>query len=350
MKALVFGGPGQRSWDSVEDPGIQEPTDVIVKVDTTTICGTDLHILKGDVPAVEPGRVLGHEGVGTVVETGTGVTRFRPGDRVLIPCISSCGACSYCLKGMQSHCQALPGGFGWALGNSMDGTQAEYVRVPFGNTSLHHAPREITDEQLVMLSDIYATGFEIGVQYGGVKPGDVVVVIGVGPVGLAAVATAGLYGPSKVIAVGRSQPRIDRALKMGADLGFSTRDPEWADKVMAETDGLGADVVIEAVGVPQTLEDCFRVGRPGGRVANTGVHGKPVKIPMQDLWIANITLTTGLVDTSSTRVLLDLVKARKLHPEEMVTHRLELDDFEKAYEIFGDAPAHDALKVVLHRA
>lgn len=349
MKALVYHGPGHKAWESVPDPAPQAATDAIVRVDTTTICGTDLHILKGDVPAVEPGRILGHEGVGTVVEVGAGVSRFAVGDRVLIPCISSCGACTYCLKGMQSHCQGLPGGFGWVLGHLIDGTQAEYVRVPFANTSLHHAPPEIADEQLVMISDIYATGFEIGVQYGGVRPGDVVAVVGVGPVGLAAVATAHLYGPAKVIAVGRSRPRIDRALSMGADVGVSTTDPAWGEKVLAETDGLGVDVVIEAVGVPQTLEDCFRIVRPGGRVANAGVHGAPVTLPMQDLWIANITMTTGLVDTSSTPVLLELVKNGRLHPEQMVTHRLQLDDFEKAYEVFSDPATHDALKVVLRR-
>lgn len=349
MKALVFHGPGEKAWEEVPDPSVLAPTDAVVQIDMTTICGTDLHILKGDVPSVEPGRVLGHEGVGTVVEVGLGVSNVKPGDRVIVSCISSCGRCRYCCKGMPSHCQGM-GGLGWVLGHLIDGTQAEYVRVPFADTSLHKLPAGLTDEQAVMVSDIFPTGFEIGIQYGNVRPGDTVAVMGVGPVGLAAVATANLHGAAKVIAIGRSQPRIDHALAMGADVGISTKDPEWVDKVMAETDGLGVDVVVEAVGVPQTLEDCFRIVRPGGSVANAGVHGEPVKIPMDELWIQNLRISTGLVDATSTPILLNLMVSGKLKPEQMVTHRFTLDQILEAYEVFGNPGKTNALKVAIRRA
>ncbi len=348
MKALVFHGPGAKAWEEVPDPQLLAPTDAIVQIDTTTICGTDLHILKGDVPAVDEGRILGHEGVGTVVEVGAAVTSVKPGDRVIVSCISSCGTCIYCRKAMPSHCQAM-GGLGWVLGHLIDGTQAEYVRTPFADTSLHKVPDCLTDEQAVMLSDIFPTGFEIGIRYGGVQPGDVVAVVGVGPVGLAAVATAGLHGAAKVIAIGRSQPRIDHALTMGADVGISTRDPEWAKKVMAETDGLGVDVVVEAVGVPETLQDCFEIVRPGGHIANAGVHGAAVSFPMDKLWIQNLMISTGLVDATSTPMLLHLMEGKRLKPELMVTHRFTLDQFEEAYEVFGNPGATNALKVAIRR-
>lgn len=348
MKALVYHGPGHKDWESVPDPTILAPTDAIVQIDTTTICGTDLHILQGDCPEVKPGTVLGHEGVGTVVEVGAAVSTVKKGDRVIVSCISSCAVCSYCRKGMPSHCLGM-GCIGWVLGHLIDGTQAEYVRTPFADTSLHKVPDALTNEQAVMVSDIFPTGFEMGVQYGDIKPGDVVAVVGVGPVGLAAVATAKLYGPSKVIAVGRNRPRIDHALRMGADAGVSTNDPDWVERVMAETDGLGVDVVIEAVGVPRTLQDCFRIVRPGGHVANAGVHGKPVELPMDQLWIQNLKITTGLVDATSSRMLIDLMVGGKLQPEQMVTHRFAMGEFLKAYEVFSDAATWDALKVVLHR-
>ena len=348
MKALVYHGPGEKAWEDVPDPTILAPTDAIVRIDTTTICGTDLHILKGDVPAVEAGRVLGHEGVGTVVEVGPAVTHVVPGDRVIVSCISACGICTYCRKAMPSHCLGS-GGLGWALGHLIHGTQAEYVRTPFADTSLHKVPAVLTDEQAVMLSDIFPTGYEIGIQYGDVRPGDVVAVVGVGPVGLAAVATAGLHGAAKIIAIGRSQPRIDHALTMGADVGISTRDEGWVDKVLAETDGLGVDVVVEAVGVPRTLEDCFRIVRPGGHVANAGVHGQPVQLPMEHLWIQNLRFSTGLVDTTSTPMLLSLMVGGRLQPERMVTHRFALDEIEEAYEVFGNPARTNALKVVLKR-
>lgn len=348
MKALVYHGVDNKNWEEVPDPTILAPTDAIVQIDTTTICGTDLHILQGHVPAVEAGRILGHEGVGTVVEVGSAVNNIKVGDRVIVSCISSCATCKYCRKGLPSHCLGM-GGIGWVLGHLIDGTQAEYVRTPFADTSLHKVPDALTNEQAVMISDIFPTGFEIGIQYGNVQPGDVVAVIGVGPVGLASVATAKLYGPSKVIAVGRAQPRIEHALRMGADVGVSTNDPEWVAKVMAETDGLGVDVVVEAVGYPGTLQDCFKIVRPGGRVANAGVHGSPVELPMDTLWIQNLYFSTGLVDATSSQMMIDLAATGKIAPEQMATHRFALSEMLDAWEVFSNAPKYDALKVVLNR-
>ncbi|MCL1899142.1 MAG: zinc-dependent alcohol dehydrogenase family protein [Promicromonosporaceae bacterium] len=350
MKAMVYRGPGKPSWEEVSDPQILEPTDAIVQIETTTICGTDLHILKGDVPAVQEGTVLGHEGVGTVVEVGAAVKNVKVGDRVIVSCITSCGTCAFCRAGVTSHCQqASTAGIGWILGHLIDGTQAELVRTPFADTSLHKVPAGLTNEQAVMVSDIYPTGYEIGVRYGHVNPGDVVAIMGVGPVGLAAVATAKLHGPAKVIAVGRSQPRIDFALEFGADVGISTNHPDWIEQVMAETDGLGVDVVIEAVGVPQTLEDCFKIVRPGGRVANAGVHGRPVTLPIDRLWIHNFAFTTGLVDATSTPMMLNLMSGGKLTPEQMVTHRFTFAEFEQAYETFSDPGGTNCLKVAVSR-
>lgn len=348
MKALVYHGHGSTSWDTVPDARVQDPTDIVVRVDTTTICGTDLHILQGDVPAVRPGRVLGHEAVGTIVDVGPAVSTLAVGDRVLVPAITSCGACLYCRRRMPSHCQAV-GGIGWVFGHLIDGTQAEYVRVPFGQTSVHRVPEGMRDDQVIFLADIFPTGFEMGIRYGGVQPGDVVAVIGVGPVGLAAVATAGLYGAATVVAVGRSRPRIDQALTMGATHGVSTQDPDWREQVLALTDGLGVDVAVEAVGVPETLEHAFGLVRPGGRVANAGVHGRPVELPIQDLWIQNITFTTGLVDGTTVPVLLDLIRAGKLRPEVMGTHHFVLDEIEKAYDVFAHAAEHECLKTVITR-
>ncbi|MDR1151860.1 MAG: alcohol dehydrogenase catalytic domain-containing protein [Bifidobacteriaceae bacterium] len=348
MKALVYNGPGSPSWETIPDPVIEDSSDVIVRVDTTTICGTDLHILKGDVPSVQPGTVLGHEAIGTVVEKGSGVTSLDIGDRVIVSCITSCGSCQYCRKPMPSHCLAF-NSTGWVLGNLINGTQAEYVRLPYGQNSTYKLPEGMDDSQALFLSDIFPTGFEMGVRYGGVTPGDVVAVVGVGPVGLAAVATAGLYGASKVIAVGRTRPRIDKALEMGATHGVSTNDPDWFETVMGLTDGLGVDVAIEAVGVPHTLDQAFRLVRPGGHVANAGVHGTSFSLPINDLWIQNITFTTGLVDTVTIPVLIDLIKAGRIHPEIMGTHHFAMNNMLEAYEVFSEASKHNCLKTVISR-
>lgn len=350
MKALVYHGPGHKSWDDVPDPTVRAPSDAIVRVDTTTICGTDLHILKGDVPAVTPGRVLGHEGVGTVVEVGAAVTRIAVGDRVIISCISSCGSCAYCHEQLPAHCLDDEGasGIGWILGHLVDGTQAELVRVPHAEGSLHLVPDGVTDEAAVMLSDILPTGFEIGVRNGRVAPGDVVAVVGAGPVGLAAIMTAGLYGASRVIAVDLDDHRVGQALEFGATDGVAGGD-DVARRVLALTDGLGVDTAIEAVGIPETFTLATELVRPGGTVANVGVHGRPVELALQDLWIKDVAITTGLVSATTTPMLLKLVAQGRLSPERFASHRFALDDVLDAYDTFGRAAQTRALKVVLSR-
>jgi alcohol dehydrogenase len=351
MKALVYHGPGKKAWEEVPDPNILQPTDVIVRVETTTICGTDLHILKGDVPAVTEGRILGHEGVGTIVEAGAAVSAFAVGDRVIISCISACGACSYCHQGLYAHCLADEGasGIGWIFGHLIDGTQAELVRVPFADGSLHKVPEGVSDDAAVMLSDILPTGFEIGVRYGKVEPGDVVAVVGAGPVGLAAIMTAGLYGASRVIALDLDTNRLDQAIGFGATDAVNSGDSDWLEQVMAMTDGFGVDVAIEAVGVPATFEACTKMVRPGGSVANVGVHGASVELRLQDLWIADIAITMGLVSTTTTPMLLKLVAQHKLDAEKFATHHFSFDQMLEAYETFGAAADTKALKVVIRR-
>ena len=344
MQALIYHGPGDKQWESKSDPSIQDPTDAIVRIDTTTICGTDLHILKGDVPTVDEGRTLGHEAVGTVVETGSAVMNVREGDKVLVSCISACGRCMYCKRGMYSQC--LNGG-GWILGHLVDGTQAEYVRAPFADNSLYQVPEGLSDEQVLFLADILPTGFEIGVLNGTVKPGDTVAVVGAGPVGLAAIMTAKLYGPGRIIAIDLAEARLERAREFGADETINNSSENAVERVMEVTDGLGADVVMEAVGVPATFELCTELVRPGGRVANIGVHGQPATLHLETLWIKSITITTGLVDTSSTPTLLKLVSEGRLDPTGFATHRFELNEIMDAYDVFADAANTNAMKVVL---
>lgn len=351
MKALVYHGPGKKDWEDVPDPVLIDPTDVIVQIDTTTICGTDSHILKGDVPAVTDGRILGHEGVGTIVEIGSSVSSVAIGDRVILSCVSACGSCSYCHQGLYSHCLADEGasGIGWIFGHLIDGTQAEYVRVPFADNSVHKVPDGVSDEAAVMLSDILPTGFEIGVRYGRVKPGDVVAVVGAGPVGLSAIMTAGLYGAARVIALDLNPSRLEQAKEFGATDTVNSGDGDWEEQVLALTDGLGVDVAIEAVGIPGTFQACLKVVRPGGTVANVGVHGSSVDLPLQDLWIRDIAITTGLVSTSTTPMLLKLVAQQKLKAERFVTHHFGLGQMLEAYDTFSRAAETKALKVVLKR-
>jgi alcohol dehydrogenase len=346
MKALVYDGPGQRAWREVPEPTLQAPTDAVVRVNAVTICGTDLHILKGDVPTVQPGRVLGHEAVGTVTDVGTAVGTVKPGDRVLVSCISACGRCRYCRVAAYGQCL---GGGGWILGHLVDGTQAEFVRVPFADTSTYVLADGVRDEAALMLADILPTSYEVGVRNGKVEPGDTVAVVGAGPIGLAAITTAQLYSPSHIVAIDLAQSRLDAAKQFGADVTIS---PEQnAIEVIRElTGGLGADVVIEAVGVPDTFELCTRLVRPGGHVANIGVHGKPATLHLEDLWIRNITITTGLVDTYSTPTLLRMLSAGRLDTTRFITHRFELDDMIDAYEVFSDPKRTGALKVALSRS
>ncbi len=351
MKALVYHGPGNKAWEDVPDPRIQQPTDVVVRIDTTTICGTDLHILKGDVPAVTEGRILGHEGVGTVTEVGSAVSTVAVGDRVLVSCVSACGACSYCHQGLYAHCLAEEGasGIGWIFGHLIDGTQAELVRVPFADNSVYRVPEGVSDEAAVMLSDILPTAFEIGVKYGKVKPGDVVAVIGAGPIGLSAMMTANLYGAARIIALDLDVNRMEQALRFGATDAVNSGDSDWRDQVLAMTDGLGVDVAIEAVGVPATFDACTRIVRPGGSIANVGVHGSPVELQLQDLWIMDLSITMGLVSTSTTPMLLKLVAQHKLAAEKLATHHFKLDEMMDAYDTFGRAAETKALKVVISR-
>lgn len=342
MKALVYQGPGQKDWQDVPRPQISEPTDVIVKIVKTTICGTDLHILKGDVPAVTSGRILGHEGVGVIEEVGDGVSNFKKGDRVLISCITSCGKCEYCKTQMYSHCESG----GWTLGHLIDGTQAEYVRIPHADNSLYHIPAGVEEEAMVMLSDILPTGFEIGVLYGAVKPGDTVAIIGAGPIGMAALLTAQFYSPSRIIMVDMDQSRLEMAQKFGATEVINSGSVNAADAILGSTKD-GVDVAIEAVGVAATFDLCQAIVRPGGHIANVGVHGKSVDFQIQKLWIQNITLTTGLVNTNTTPMLLKTLEAKTLKPELLISHRFTFDQFLQAYEVFGNAAKEKALKVII---
>jgi alcohol dehydrogenase len=345
MKALVYHGPGRKSWEDVPDAAIQEPGDVVVRVDTTTICGTDLHILQGDVAAVTDGRILGHEAVGTVTEVGEAVSGFSVGDRVLVPAITKCGRCVYCQRGMPSHCQTV-GGIGWIFGHLIDGTQAEYVRVPFADTSLYAVPDSVTNEQAIFLADSLPTGYEVGVLAGGVRPGDTVAVVGAGAVGLSAILTTGLWGASKVIAIDTNKFRLEKAMEFGATDTVEVGPGTVAD-VIALTDGLGVDVSIEAVGYPETLLTAASLVRPGGTIANIGVHGTPVELPMQDMWIQNVTLTMGLVDTVSIPTLLKMVASGRIPAEKMGTHSFTFAQIDEAYDVFKNAAANSALKVVI---
>lgn len=335
----------------VPTPHLRNSSDVIVRVDTTTICGTDLHILKGDVPAVKVGRILGHEGVGTISEVGAGVKDFKVGDRVIISCIKSCGHCVNCRDSLYSHCLGTEGvsGIGWVFGHLIDGTQAEYVRVPYADNSLHKMPDGVTDVQAVMLSDILPTGFEMGVLAGHVKPGDVVAVIGAGPVGLAAMMTAGLCGAATVIALDVEPGRLEQAKTFGATDTVVSGTSDWKEQVLALTDGAGVDVAIEAVGVPVTFEMALDIVRPGGNVANVGVHGKAVELHLEDLWIRNITITMGLVNANTTPMLLKLVASHKIPAERFATHFFTFDEVLEAYETFSNAATTKALKVVISR-
>lgn len=343
MNALVYHGPGKKAFEDVPRPKLQKPTDAVVRITSTTICGTDLHILKGDVPAVTDGRILGHEGVGIVEETGAAVSNVKKGDRVLISCITSCGRCEACKRAMYSHCADG----GWILGHLIDGTQAGYVRIPHADNSLYVAPRGIDDDALVMLSDILPTGYEVGVVKGTVKPGDTVAIVGGGPIGLATLLTAQMLSPAELIVLDVDDNRLAAAKKLGATKTINTADGKAIEHVMELTGGKGVDVAIEAVGVPATFDICQHVVAAGGHVANIGVHGKSVELALEKLWIQNVTITTGLVDTNTTPMLLKSVVAGRLAPKQLVTHVFSFDQMAKAYEVFGNAAREKALKVVL---
>jgi alcohol dehydrogenase len=347
MKALVYHGPRSKAWEDVPDPGIQDDTDAVIQVDTVTICGTDLHILKGDVPEVADGRILGHEAVGTVVSVGSGVKTLSAGDRVLISCVSACGRCRFCREGRFGQCL---GGGGWILGYMIDGTQAEYVRVPFADTSTYKVPAGVSDEEILMLADILPTSYEVGALNGRVVPGDTVAVVGAGPIGLAAILGARMFSPGHVVAIDLADARLEAAKGFGADLTVNNGQSDAVAFVKEITGGLGADVAIEAVGIPATFELCADLVRPGGRVANIGVHGAPATLHLEKLWIRDVTITTGLVDTYSTPTLLRLVTARQIDAARFVTHHFALDDILSAYDTFSRAADTGAIKVVMSRS
>ncbi len=344
MKALVYHGPGLRAWETVPDPVLVDPTDVIVEISASTICGTDLHILKGDVPEVTPGTILGHEAVGIVLEVGAAVTTIEPGDRVLVSCITSCGRCRFCKEGHYGLCT---GGGGWIFGHTIDGLQAERARVPFADTSVYKVPDGLTDEDVLFLADILPTAFEVGVLNGGVQPGDTVAVVGAGPIGLATIMTAKLFTPGHIIAIDLADARLEKALEFGADTTINNSRDDAVALIMELTEGLGVDVAVEAVGTPETFELCAAIVRPGGRVANVGVHGHAATLHLETLWIRDITITTGLVDTTTTPQLMKLIQEHRLDPTPFATHRFGLADTEQAYDVFAAAAETNALKVVL---
>jgi alcohol dehydrogenase len=346
MKALVYHGPGNKAWEEVPRPEIIDDTDAIVRVDAVTICGTDLHILKGDVPEVTDGRILGHEAVGTVETVGAGVQNVKPGDRVLVSCITACGRCRFCREARYGQCL---GGGGWILGHLIDGTQAEYVRVPFADTSTYPVPAGVSDEAVLMVADILPTSYEVGVLNGNVAPGDVVAIVGAGPIGLSAVMGARLYSPSHVIAIDIAENRLDAAKRFGADVVVNPGREDAVAIVRELTDDLGADVAIEAVGTPETFELTAKLTRPGGHIANIGVHGKPATLHLEELWSKDVTITTGLVDTYSTPTFLRLLAGHQLDASKFATHHFALEQFMEAYEVFANAADTGALKVVVTR-
>lgn len=342
MKGLVYGGPGKIELKEIPKPSIEKATDALVKILKTTICGTDLGILHGKTPSCKPGTTLGHEGVGVIEAVGEGVRSFKIGDHVIISCITSDGTCEYCKKQMYSHCEDG----GWILGHLINGTQAEYVRIPHADNSLHHIPAGANEEALVMLSDILPTGHEIGVQNGRVKPGDTIAIVGAGPIGMSALLTSLFYSPAKIYMIDVDDNRLAVAKKFGATDTINSGKEDAVKKIMSETKD-GVDVAIEAVGMPATFDICQSIIRPGGHIANIGVHGKSVDLQIQNLWIQNITLTTGLVNTNTTPMLLKTVTSGKIDPNKLITHHFKLADILHAYEVFGNASKEKALKVIV---
>lgn len=343
MKALIYHGPNNISLEDIPMPEIIFTTDAIVKISTTTICGTDLHILKGDVPLIEDGRILGHEGIGIIEEVGKNVMGFKKGDKVLISLITSCGSCNYCKKGMYSHCK----NGGWLLGNNIDGTQAEYVRIPFADNGLYLLPPDADEDAAVMLSCILPTGFECGTIKGEVRPGDTIAIVGAGPVGLATLLTSKLFSPAKIIMIDIDDNRLEVAQSFGATNSVNSADGMAYEKVMQITDNLGVDVVIEAVGLIETFDICQSIIAPGGNIANVGVHGKPVSLRLEKLWSENITLTTRLVDAGTTSLLLKMVLSGKLDAKKLVSHHFELNEILQAYDTFKNAAQNHAVKVII---
>lgn len=343
MKAMVYEGVGTITLTTVDDPKIEAVTDAIVSIDLTTICGSDLHILGGHVPTVEPGRVLGHEGVGTVVETGAALTGVAVGDRVLISGITNCGSCRYCRVRMYSQCE----NGGWIMGNTIDGTQAELLRVPFADRNLYPIPDGLSDERVLFLDDPVVTAYELGLQRAAVKPGESLLVVGAGAIGLSAVILAPLFGAGAVIVADTDDNRLAVATRLGADHVLNARDVDVVAEARALTGGRGVDVSLECVGSPVTFSNCLEALAPGGRLANIGIHGGPVEFALDRHWIRNITVTTGLVDIRELSALLALAQSGRLDVVALATHHFTLEEGERAYDVFSHAADHNALKVTI---
>lgn len=352
MHAMVYEGPGKKAWKEVPKATVKDPRDVVIKTVATTICGTDLHICKGDVPACKPGTILGHEAIGIVESVGAEVKKFKVGDKVIVSCITSCGECFYCKRNLQSHC--LKGG--WILGHKINGTQAEYTRIPHADYSLYHAPANVSDKALLMLSDILPTGYEIGVLPAKIQKGESVAIVGAGPVGLAALVTLQSFNPARIIMIDKDDRRLEAAKRLGATDGVNPSKVDVKEavyKIAAEANSLrtkekledGVDVALECVGVPQTFDICQQIIAPGGRIANVGVHGSKVDLQVQDLWIKNIEISMGLVNANSTEELLGRILNGGLDPTKFVTHDFKMCEFCKAYDVFGNAAHNCAVKV-----
>lgn len=344
MKAVIYAQKGKVALEEKPKPTIVNPTDAVVRMVQTTICGTDLHILGGDVPETPEGTILGHEAIGIVDEVGSAVNNFKPGDKVIVSCVTACNTCYYCKKGIPAHCE----NGGWILGHLINGTQSEYIHIPQADGSLYHAPETVSDDALVMLSDILPTSYEIGVQASHINPGDTVCIVGAGPIGLAALLTAQFYSPSRIIMVDLAQSRLEQSKRFGATDVICSGDAETVKaKVDELTGGRGVDVAMECVGYPATFDICQKIVSIGGHLANVGVHGKPVSFDLQDLWIKNITLSTGLVNANTTELLLNVLQSGKIDASQLVTHRFKLSDVETAYEVFKNAGKNNALKVII---
>jgi len=342
MKALIYDEPGKIRWDEHPDPKIQQDTDIILRVTTTTICGSDTHIIKGGVPDTPYGTVLGHEGVGVVESVGNAVRNVVPGDRVLATCVTACGFCRFCTA--QQYGQCLNGG--WALGHLIDGVQAEYARIPYAQNSLYKIPDALTDEQVLFLTDILATGYEVGVLMGQVRPGDTVVIVGSGPVGLSATLTAQLFSPANIVVVDLVESRRKKALELGATHAVSPE--EVHDLVSDLTDGLGADVTMEAAGFPAPFELAADLVRSGGRIANIGVHEEPATLHIEKLWAKQVTITTGIPSALTVPALMKAIAAGTLDATSLISHRIPLNETAQGYEIFKNAAETNALKVVMY--
>jgi alcohol dehydrogenase len=334
MKALVFYGPGQISLETMPIPRAR-PGEVVIRVTLTTICGTDLHILKGEYP-VKPGLVIGHEPVGVIHEIGEGVTGYQVGDRVLVGAITPCGQCNFCLGGNWSQCGGAIGG--WKFGNTIDGAQAEYLRVPYAQANLAKIPDELTDEQVVLLADIASTGISAA-ESADLQIGDTVAVFAQGPIGLCATAGAKLKGASLIIAVESDPVRIQMSRRMGADAVFDFNQHDVVEEIKHLTGGRGVDVAIEALGTQATFENALRVLRPGGTLSSLGVYSGKLSVPLEPFaaGLGDHKIVTTLCPGGKERMrrLMELVRQGRLDLTPLLTHTFPLDRITEAYQLFG---------------